>query len=177
MSGGRRAPTADEPRSSRRPVTPTMFSPEQRTLAALSGARHARSDPIAAEQAVAAALAQAPSDLDVRLAAYRFYFYNHRLDEALPHAHVIIALAARRLNISADWSKVVHDDAAFDEPLEAPGLFLQALLAWGYCAVRIGRRDEGRAAIAKVTELDAKDRFGAGRLLRVIDAHDQQEGE
>lgn len=135
-----------------------------------SDALHALSDPIAAEQAVLAALAGAGDDLRVRLAAYRFYFYNHRLSEALPHAQTIIRLAARRLNIAVDWTEVRSQDAAFEELEEAPGLFLQALLAWGYCAVRTGCREDGLRAIAKVAELDHSDRFGARRLLDIIDA-------
>lgn len=164
MNGGRPARAPDAQCAAAPALPPTVAA-----LAALSGVRAARSDPIAAERAVTEALDKAPADLDVRLAAYRFYFYNHRLDEALPHAEAIIRLAARRLNIAADWTAVGPADAAFEHPEEAPGLFLQALLAWGYCAVRIGRRDEGRRSIAKVADLDPRDRFGARRLLDVID--------
>lgn len=147
------------------------------SLAGAGGELKPRSDPIATERAVTAALAKAPGDLEVRLAAYRFYFYSHRLADALPHADVIIALAARRLNVGPDWSAVQPGDAAFDQPEEAPGLYLQAVLAWGYCAVRIGRREDGRRAIAKVAELDARDRFGARRLLAVVDAGEDAEDQ
>jgi len=107
--------------------------------------------------------------LDVRLAAYRFYFYNHRLDEALPHAEHILAHAARRLNIASDWREVKPADAGFGDLDEAPGLYLQALLAWGYCQLRIGAIGEGRQALAKVAELDPRDRFGARGLLAVAE--------
>lgn len=139
-------------------------------FSALSGARAARSDPVAAERAVLTALALAPTDFDIRLAAYKFYFYNHRLEEALPHAEQLLAHAARRLNIAVDWRTVQASDAPFDAIEEAPGLYLQALLAWGYCKVRIGDFKAGSEAIAKVGALDKRDRFGARRLLQVIAA-------
>jgi hypothetical protein len=141
---------------------------EARVAALLQGARSARSDPVAAERAVRTTLAAAPEDFSARLAAYKFYFYNHRLSEALPHAAFLLSLLARRLNVAGDWRAVRPGDAAFDEVEEAPGLYLQALLAWGYCNARLGARDVGAEAIAKVAELDPRDRFGAGRLLAVV---------
>lgn len=144
--------------------------PAGAAFAALGGARQARSDPVAAERAVAKALALEPDSLEVRLAAYKLYLYNHRLGEAVPHAEHILAHAARRLNISVDWRAVRPGDAPFEMMEEAPGLYLQALLAWGYCMVRLGRLEEGCAAIGKVGELDRRDRFGARRLLAVIHA-------
>lgn len=138
--------------------------------ALLSGAAFARSDPKKSEAAVMGALAVAPDSFEARLAAYRFYFYNHRLAEALPHAADIVERMARRLNVATDWRLVRPDDATFSAPDEAPGLYLQALLAWGYASVRLGRIDEGSRALQKVFELDPGDRFGARRLLVVIAA-------
>ncbi|MEZ5786550.1 MAG: hypothetical protein R3D62_08805 [Xanthobacteraceae bacterium] len=138
--------------------------------AMLAGARQARSDPVTAERAVLQALALAPDDIEALLGAYRFYFYNHRLAEALPQAAGIVVQMARRLNVATDWRLVRPEDAAFSGAEEAPSLYLQALLAWGYGKVRLGWIDEGCRAIAKVAELDPRDRFGAGRLLAVIAA-------
>ena len=137
-------------------------------FALLAGARQARTDPVAAERAVKQALAAAPQDFSVRLAAYRFYFYNHRLAGAVPHAAFLVSLIARRLNVAGDWRAVKPGDAAFDELEEAPSLYLQALLAWGYCKARLGERAEGAQALAKVAELAPRDRFGARRLLAIV---------
>ena len=144
-------------------------------FARLQGALQARSDPVRAERAVRAALAAAPDAFEARLAAYKFYFYNHRLAEALPHAAFLVGLVARRLNIAADWRSVAPGEAAFDPRDEAPGLYLQALIAWGYCAARLGRREEGAEAIAKAAALDPADRFGARRLLAVVTAGPSEE--
>jgi tetratricopeptide (TPR) repeat protein len=136
----------------------------------LTGAACARSDPEQSEAAVMQALAVAPDSFEARLAAYRFYFYNHRLAEALPHAADIVERMARRLNVATDWRLVRPDDATFSALEEAPSLYLQALLAWGYASVRLGRIDEGCRALDKVVALDPADRFGARRLLAVIAA-------
>lgn len=136
----------------------------------LAGARQARSDPVTSEAAIRKALSQAPEDRDAHLAAYKFYFYNHRLAEALPHAAFLLAHSARHLNIPADWRDVKPEDASFAEAEAAPGLYLQALIAWGYCKVRTGALGEGSEALAKACALDPRDRFGARRVLAVIAA-------
>ena len=135
---------------------------------ALEGAHEARSAPETAEKAILEALALAPDDVEVRLGAYRFYFYNHYLAEALPHSEFIIAYAARRLNIAVDWRAVRPDDTLFEDLEAVPGLYLQALIAWGYCKVRLGAQEEGCMALSKVVALDPRDRFGAGLILATV---------
>jgi hypothetical protein len=146
-------------------------------MAVLADARLARSDPATAERAVMEALDLAPDDVEASLAAYRFYFYNHRLVEALPQAATIVVQMARRLNIATDWRLVKAEDAEFSGLDEAPSLYLQALLAWGYGNVRLGELEEGCRALEKVVELDQRDRFGARRLLGVIAAGGREEDD
>lgn len=139
----------------------------------LAGARLARSDAPGAERAIREALARLPADPEIRLGAYRFYFYNGRLAEALPHAEFMLSHAARRLNIATDWRGVAPGDATFGDMEAEPGLYIQALIAWGYCRVRLGEVAEGRVALAKAVTLDPRDRFGVRRILAVIDAAGQ----
>lgn len=137
-------------------------------LAALEGARAARSNAAGSEAAVRRALDLAPHDLEVRTAAYKFYFYNNRLEAAAPHAAHVIAQTARRLNIATDWRLAQPGDAAFASLEAEPRRFVQAVVAWGYCMARLGRLDEGRAALTKAAELDSDDSFGARRLLDIL---------
>jgi len=130
----------------------------------LATAPGALSDPEGTARAVEAALATAPHDLDVRLGAYRFYFYTHRFAEAVPQAEAILALAAQRLNVAADWREVRPEDAGFSAPDLAPGLYLQALIALAYCHMRLGDFETGQPYLDKLFELDPTDRFGAVRL-------------
>ncbi|QEW20050.1 hypothetical protein LA6_002243 [Marinibacterium anthonyi] len=135
----------------------------------LAGAEAAHSQPMASAAAIHRALKQEPDNVHVRLAAYRFHFYLHEYSEASKHAHVLVEMAARRLNIPTDWRAVRPDDADFTAHEFAPGLFLQCLVAIGYCAARLGRAPLARDAFAKSVELDPTDRFGGGHLLGVID--------
>lgn len=137
-------------------------------MAALGGARAARTDTATSERAVREAVALAPDDLDVRIGAYKFYFYNARLPEALPHAEAVLQMAARRLNIATDWRQVRPDDRDFSS-LETPErLFMQSLVAWAYCKARVGAIEDGLAALAQAAALDPLDRFGARHLAAVI---------
>lgn len=141
------------------------------------GAREARSDPVKSETTLLNALELAPDDVDVRLGAYRFYFYNHRYRDALPHCEALIAHAARRLNIATDWRLVSPEDAAFTAHDFAPGFLLQTVIAWGYCQLRLGRLDLAREALSKCAALDPTDRFGAAAILGHIDARVAEEAE
>ncbi|WP_264179545.1 hypothetical protein [Alloyangia pacifica] len=136
----------------------------------LAGAEAARSRPSESAEAIARALRAAPADPEVRLAAYRFYFYSHDHAAALDQARVLLGFAARRLNLAADWRDVRAWDAAFSAHAFAPGLYLQALVAIGYCAARLGQMQEAGAVLAKAAELDPTDRFGGAWLLARLEA-------
>lgn len=144
-------------------------------LAVLEGARAARTDPEASEAAVLEALRLAPRDMAVRTGAYKFYFYNGRLAEALPHAEWVIAASARALTLPDAWREVAPGAAAFDTYDEGPRLFLQSLIAWGYCKARVGDLAAGLEALAKAVELDPSDKFGAARLAAVIRRRGEEE--
>ncbi|MEX5728413.1 tetratricopeptide (TPR) repeat protein [Rhodovulum iodosum] len=144
-------------------------------LEMLANAPGARSDPEGTARAVEAALAAAPHDLDVRLGAYRFYFYTHRFAEAVPQAETILRIAAQRLNVAADWREVGPDDAEFTAAKTAPGLYLQALIALAYCYMRLGDFERGQPYLDKAFELDPTDRFAAIRLVRAAAAADEDD--
>lgn len=137
--------------------------------AELAAAGAAWEDEARAEAHVRAAVALAPEALAVRMGAYKFYLYRHRLEDALPHADAILALAARRLQLPHDWRDVAPHHAAFDRIEPWPRLFLQALIAIGYAQLRLGRLEDGQAALAKAAALDPRDRFGAARLMAVAE--------
>lgn len=150
----------------------TTALPRTDSAALLAGAEAARSKPVESAEAIARALRSAPEDLEIRLAAYRFYFYTHDHAAALEQAQAVLAHAARRLNIGPDWRDTRPGDAAFTAHETAPGLYLQALIAWGYCAARLGQRAEAQALLGKAAELDPTDRFGGAWLLGLIDRAD-----
>lgn len=137
--------------------------------AALEGARPARTAYTAARAAVEEAVRLAPGDIDVRMGAYKFYFYAHEFEQAARHASHCIDVFAADLGLSPAWRDVRASDAEFGTIDRRCGRYLQALIAWGYCRARAGAPHEGRAAVAKAADLDPTDRFGARRLLAIID--------
>lgn len=146
-------------------------------FAALEGARAARTAPEASEAAVLAALALAPDDVDVRVAAYKYYFYGHRLAEALPHAAWCIAAGARALGLPEDWRALAPGSVVCAGYDPARRFLVQSLVAWGWCSARIGDRDAALAALAKAAEIDPTDTFAAARIAEVVARGDDLEPE
>lgn len=150
--------------------------PEAERLLHLAAASYSDGDTAATYLAQAAALA--PHHRAVDLGHYKFHFYKANLDEALVYGERMLghAMAAIGLN-HADWRAVSPDHAHFTGLDPAPRMVLFALVAVGYLLLRLGRIEEGREALAKVTALDPKDRFGAARLLAVADRHGGEDDE
>ncbi|CAA7611592.1 hypothetical protein [Magnetospirillum sp. UT-4] len=140
--------------------------PARAALTLAAGLWH---DEAAAAAHVEAAVAAAPEALAARIGAYKFHFYRHRYDEAVEQARAVLALAARRLQLPPDWAEVRPNDAGFGRIEPWPRLYLQALVGLGYCLARQGLTADGRAVLAKAAELDVSGKFGAARLVAVID--------
>lgn len=132
-------------------------------------------DEVLAESHIRAALEIAPDHPAVRLGAYKFYFYRHRLAEALPHAQACLAHGAARLGLGGDWRRVQPGDAPFTEIDGDARYYLFSLMACGYLLVRLGQAEEGKAILGKVSELDPADALGAASLLRHLDKTDEDE--
>lgn len=145
--------------------------------AALRQSGLAWADEAESEKLLLAALRAAPESLAVRIGAYKFYFYRARLTEAIDHAQAILAIAARALGLPEDWRRVTSAHAPFSELLPWPRLWLQALLAHGYCMARLGRLEEAREALAKVVILDSANRFRAASLLAHVERGGLEEDE
>lgn len=134
----------------------------------LAAATTAWDDEDAAAGHVAAAVRTAPDALGVRIGAYKFYLYRHRLAEAAAEADIILRMAARRLQIAPDWRDVAAGDADFPGATPWTRLYLQTLVALGYGLARQGHAADGVAVLEKAQGLDPADPFGAGRLLAVV---------
>jgi tetratricopeptide (TPR) repeat protein len=134
-------------------------------------------DEAAAERHILRALALAPDHLAVHYGAYKFYYYKHRLPDALPHVEAWVGEAIRRNGLPSDWRDVTPEHADFTHFDGDPRVFLFSLRAMGWLLARLGRLDEGRAALEKVAGLDPEDQMRARRLLAVLDEHDDDEGE
>ena len=124
-----------------------------------------------AEPLLVEALRLAPESLNVLVAAYRFYYYQHRLNDALNIAGLALAVTSRRLEIPADWNVLTsaHISQAGPAAMALVRFHLLSLKAEAYLLLRLGRTMEGRAMLLKLLELDSHNRLGAKQLLEVAE--------
>jgi hypothetical protein len=132
-------------------------------------------DDAAGEAHILQALKIAPDHLAVHYGAYKFYYYKRRLAEALPHVEAWVGEGIRRNGLPADWREVLPEHADFTHFDGEPRVFLFSLRAMGWLLARLGRIEEGRAALEKVAALDPKDQMRARRLIHILDQHDEDE--
>jgi tetratricopeptide (TPR) repeat protein len=126
----------------------------------------------AAEALLHKAYFLAPDALVVLVALYRYYFYQHRLEDALTVADRALAIVGRRLGFPAEWKRL-HPEFLGQAVLKSMGLlrfYLHLLKAAGYIHMRLGNIAEGHARVEKLVELDSHDRMGGRALLEVLDA-------
>lgn len=124
-----------------------------------------------AEPLLLEAFRLAPEALTVLVALYRFYYYQHRLEEALRIAALALDVTSRRLDVPVDWAALTpeHISRASRASMEVLRFHLFTLKAAAYLHLRLGRRDEGRAMLTKLVELDEANRIGAKQLLEVVE--------
>jgi len=124
-----------------------------------------------AELLLLRAFLRAPDSLSVMVSLYRYYFYQHRLKDALLVAERAIGASADRLGFGCDWPELAMTDLEKRESGSATmtRFYLFALKGAGYLNMRIGNVELGTAMLRKVRELDPADRLGASVLLNVVD--------
>lgn len=110
-----------------------------------------------------------PENLMVLVALYRFYYYQHRYDDAFAIAQQSLAISARMFGYDGEWRQMNIEILAHGM-LQSFGMvrfYLLALKGAGYLKLRLNQIDEGIAFLEKVIELDSSDRIGAKSLLAV----------
>lgn len=128
-----------------------------------------------AEPPLLEALRLAPESLTVLVGLYRFYYYQHRLEDALEVAADALAITARRLGLPADW-RLLEAASLEAAPAAAVALLrfhLLSLKAQAYLLLRLGRGEEGRAILQRLVALDENNRLGAKQLLEAVDAGEE----
>jgi len=123
----------------------------------------------AAEMKLLNASRLAPQHLTVLVALYRYYFYQHRLEDALLVAESALAVSGRKLGFE-DWRHLREADVGAGA-MRSIGLvrfYLMVLKATGYVHLRLGDFDTGRQMLEKLVALDSHDRIGGKALLDVL---------
>lgn len=112
----------------------------------------------------------APQHLVVLVALYRYYFYQHRLGDALLVAESTLAVVGRRLEFPDTWLylREANVGAGVMRSMGLVRFYLMVLKATGYVNLRLGNFDTGQAMLEKLVELDSHDRMGGKALLEVL---------
>jgi hypothetical protein len=111
----------------------------------------------------------APQHLTVLVGLYRYYYYQHRLDDARVVAQRALAAAAERLAFPADWHLLDADHLGrgIQRSMGLVRFYLMALKAHAFLQLRTGDVGGGCAMLEKLAELDTLDRIGGRALLAV----------
>ena len=121
-----------------------------------------------AENYLLQAYSLAPEQLVVLVALYRYYFYQHRLNDALIIAEQALQVVGQRLGFHSGWQ---HLQPSRIEPIEhqAVGLlrfYLLVLKASAYLQLRLANYPEAQAQLEKLIELDSQNYLGGQTLLK-----------
>ncbi len=131
-----------------------------------------------AESSLKLAWAQAPGNLTVLVALYRFYYYSHRLEEALDIAEQAVRAAAEQLTLPVDWQNLnpaILDKACDPKSLGLVRYYLLAVKGAAVLCLRLGRLDEAVERLRKLIELDATDLLAVRDLLELALRHAEVE--
>lgn len=125
-----------------------------------------------AEMPLLQALERAPHSLVVMVALYRFYYYQHRLADALDIAHRALDITSRQLGIPKDWNELDETQIGLAalQSMTLLRFHLLALKAAAYLLLRMGEEGEGKNLLRKLLELDNHNRLGVRQLLDVVES-------
>ncbi len=123
-----------------------------------------------AELPLLKAYLRAPQSLNVLVALNRFYYYQHRLQEALLISEKALAIIRAGIGFPDDWQVLQLADIqqAPTEQLTQIRLYLFTLKSIGFLNMRLENLDLSRRIFEKLIALDAQDRIGAKALLELV---------
>lgn len=112
----------------------------------------------------------APESLNVLVALNRFYYYQHRLEEALAATSKALVVIRPSIAFPEDWQdlQTSHITDAPADLLTKIRMYLFTLKAIGFLNMRLENLDLSQAIFEKLVELDSKDRIGAQGLLELV---------
>jgi tetratricopeptide (TPR) repeat protein len=112
----------------------------------------------------------APQSLNVLVALNRFYYHQHRLEEALLATEKACQLVTAQLNFPLQWQDVNLEliTKVPPEQLTKLRLYLFILKSSGFLNMRLLRLDLSEQIFEKLVELDSMDRIGAKGLLELV---------
>ncbi|AFZ27516.1 hypothetical protein Cylst_5505 [Cylindrospermum stagnale PCC 7417] len=119
------------------------------------------------EQYMQQALAKAGENIDVLIAAYRYFYYKNNFILALQTVVKVTDKIKAAENFSDDWEKLKPILIRRKEEPQIR-LYLNAYAASGLVLAKLGEIEPAKEVSARVKEIDEKNDFGAGILLDIL---------
>jgi hypothetical protein len=119
------------------------------------------------EKYINQAVAKTEGNLDVLIAAYRYFFYKNNNSIALKMALKVVDKIRRTEKLPDDWEQVKPILLSRKEEPQIR-LYLNAYSACGFVLARLGEIDKAKEVSSRVKEVDDKNEFGAAILLDIL---------
>ena len=118
----------------------------------------------------------ASDSLTVLVSLYRFYYYQHRYEDALICADKAMAISAEKLKMQVAWQELNMETLAYGllNSMTLVRFYLMTLKGAGYLNLRLDNIDVGVQMLEKVLELDQEDRLGTGYLLQTVEGYQRR---
>jgi len=142
-------------------------SPEVQELIQQAGTEYENGE---AELPLLQAFMRAPESLNVLVALNRFYYYQHRLSEALLISEKALEIIRSKLQFPGDWHTLELQTItqAPKEQFSWVRLYLFTLKSIGFVKMRLHELETSKAIFEKLVALDSEDRIGASGLLKLV---------
>lgn len=120
-----------------------------------------------AEKYINQALAETENNIDVLIAAYRYFYYKYNYPMALQIANKVIDTVKELESLKNNWEELKPTLISRKEE-GIIRLFLNAYAASGLVLAKMGELDKAKKICIQVKEIDENNEFGAGVLLDIL---------
>lgn len=112
----------------------------------------------------------APESLNVLVALNRFYYYQHRLEDALLATYKALNVIRTSIDFPEHWQDLQqqHINNAPSQLLTQVRLYLFTLKAIGFLTMRLHHTHLAKQIFEKLVSVDSKNRIGAQALLDLL---------
>jgi hypothetical protein len=132
-------------------------------------------EPEKAEDELSRARSLAPDHLQVHVGTYKFLFYTHKYDAASVAALVCIDLILQRRQIHKSLFQLTIEDAPFDQFDAEVRFLMNAIMAYGYCLLRMGLVEKGKEVLQLLAQLDQAKQTSVLNLISIVDENTNDE--
>lgn len=123
-------------------------------------------EPVQSETFLIQAQTLAPNHLMVLVGLYRYFYYQHRYQDALKIGEQVLEIVGKQLNFKT-WDSLTIEELEKNDKVSVR-FYLTALKGNAYLFLRLNQPSEAIQRLEKIASLDPQDRLGSKALLTVV---------